>query len=200
MNNIIRKLKQLLTDNSIVIIVDFDYTITTKNSNSSIGVFSNYLPIEYKNKKKKLDYLTNKLKNRLAYKLIWNSKIKLLRKYNAKEVLNDIDYKKEFIINKDIVKLIKIIEESNNKIIIYSSGSKEIIERVLKTYNINYKNIKILANSFNSNSIITPYKKRLNIDNNTVLIGDKKNDLKVTNSNYLIQVIEDKPTIIKWGC
>lgn len=202
MNNITNKLEQLLADNNVVAVIDFDYTITTKNSNSSIGVFTNYLSKKYQEKKKRLDNMTNRFKNRLIYKFIWNSKIRLLKKYNAKEVLNDIDYKNEFKINNDIVKLIKMIEKSNNKIIIYSSGLKEIIVKVLESYNIKYDNIKILANSFNSkgNSIITPYKKKLNIENSTILIGDNDNDLNVINSNYLIKIVEDKPIIIKWGC
>ena len=50
MNNITNKLEQLLADNNVVAVIDFDYTITTKNSNSSIGVFTNYLSKKYQEK------------------------------------------------------------------------------------------------------------------------------------------------------
>ena len=44
MKNIKRKIEDLINKESIIVVCDFDYTITTKNSNSSIAVFSNYLP------------------------------------------------------------------------------------------------------------------------------------------------------------
>lgn len=199
MNDTVKDLNKLLKHSRMRLIIDFDYTITTNDSNSSIGVFSNYLPSQYVTKKKKLDFLTKMIKLRIAYKHIWKAKLKLLKKYNAENVLESIDYQHEFKINYSVVELIKIFVKNNCKIIIYSSGIKEIILRVLRFYNLKNSNIEIIANSLNCKSIITPYKKRLHFDENILLIGDKKHDLNVNKSNYIIQVINNEPIVVKWG-
>ena len=74
--------KEILFDKkNTIVIFDFDYTITTSNSETSIGVFTNYLPIKYKKKKKILDNLTLKAKSKISYYILWKYKLKLLYKY-----------------------------------------------------------------------------------------------------------------------
>ena len=202
MKNIRNKIENLINKTSIIVICDFDYTITTKDSNSSIAVFSNYLPKEYIKRKKKIDYLVNTIKNEFIYKFLWKLKLKLLKKYDGKNVLKKIDYKKEFFINNEVVDLIKLFYKKNISVIIYSSGIQEVITNILESYSINFDNIKIIANSLdNMVDVITPYKKALpNLNyKKIILIGDNDKDLNIVKTNYLIKIINDIPTIIKWG-
>ena len=200
MSDFISKMKKLV-NSELIVVFDFDYTITTKDSNSSIGVFSNYLPKRYKSKKMKLDYLTNKVRNRFAYLLIWKLKLKLLENYNAEEYLNIINYRKEFILNREIVKVIRLLSNSGSKIIIYSSGIKEVIERVLCFNSIGLDNIEIRANSlYEDGLVITPNKKKIKDlnEDRVILIGDSKSDLNIIKSDFLVQIVDDVPIIRKW--
>lgn len=202
MKNIKRKIEDLINKESIIVVCDFDYTITTKNSNSSIAVFSNYLPERYRKRKKKIDCLVNIIRNETTYRFLWKLKIKLLKKYDGKNVLDKIDYKKEFSINNKMINIIKLLNKKGVPVIIYSSGIKEIIVNIFNTYSINFDNIKIIANNLdNIVDVITPYKKKIPILNNkkVVLIGDNEKDLNIVNTDYLIQILNDIPTIIKWG-
>ncbi len=202
MKNIKSEIEKLVNKESIIVVCDFDYTITTKNSNSSIAVFSNYLPERYRKRKKKIDYLVNIIKNETIYRFLWKLKLKLLKKYNGKNVLDKIDYKKEFYINNKMIDIIKLLNKKGVPIIIYSSGIQKIIVNVFDTYSINFDNIKIIANNLdNMVDVITPYKKKIPILNNkkVVLIGDNEKDLNIVNTDYLIQILNDIPTIIKWG-
>lgn len=202
LKNIKSEIEKLVNKESIIVVCDFDYTITTKNSNSSIAVFSNYLPERYRKRKKKIDYLVNIIKNETIYRFLWKLKLKLLKKYNGKNVLDKIDYKKEFYINNKMIDIIKLLNKKGVPIIIYSSGIQKIIVNVFDTYSINFDNIKIIANNLdNMVDVITPYKKKIPILNNkkVVLIGDNEKDLNIVNTDYLIQILNDIPTIIKWG-
>lgn len=202
MKDIENKIESLINKGPIIVVCDFDHTITTKNSNSSIAVFSNYLPKKYKKKKKKIDCLVNIIKTEVTYKHLWKLKLKLLRKYGGKNILDKIDYKKEFFINNKMIDIIKLFDKKNIPIIIYSSGIKEIIVNIFDTYSINFDNTKIIANSLdNMVNVITPYKKTIPFLSNkkVVLIGDNEKDLNIINTDYLIQILNDIPTIIKWG-
>ena len=207
MNNkeINKKINILKNNRDSIAIFDFDYTLTLSNSNSSIGVFSNYLPESYKSKKRKIDFITNHVENRYITKLMWWLKIKLLSKYYSDEVLKSIDYKKEFHLNKDTVKILNDLIDNNENVIIYSSGMKPIIMNVLKINNIDTKNIKIIANDIDINTkkikskIITPKNKRLNNKHSyIILFGDKEDDLKVVKNATKFKVSDNRIELY-WG-
>lgn len=184
-NTIYNKIKNNI-DNKIIII-DFDHTITTKNSETSIGVFNRLLNMEYVTKKRKID---NKVsKNTIILTYYWYKKIKLLKKYiKRKYIKESINYFKP---NKEIIDL---LNETNSKIIICSSGYKDIIKEFLYKYKIRYN--YLLANTLNSNifNVITPnnkyrfVKKITNNLNNKkyILIGDMPSDNNMIKSNNKI--------------
>ncbi len=202
MKSIKRKIENLTNKKSTIVVCDFDYTMTTKDSNSSIAVFSNYLPERYRKRKKKIDCLVKIMKNETAYRFLWKLKLKLLKKYDGKNILDKIDYRKEFSMNNKMIDIIKLFNKKGVPIIIYSSGIQEIIVNIFNTYSINFDSIKIIANNLdNMVDVITPYKKEIPILNNkkVILIGDNEKDLNFVNTDYLIQILNDIPTIIKWG-
>lgn len=205
MDLIEKHLALLKRKNNVVAVFDFDYTITTKDSNSSIGVFTNYMSENYKKKKYILDYLTLKSKNKFLTRIIWKLKLVLLKRHNVGQVLNKINYKKEFRINEKILELIKILLEYDVKIIIYSSGMEMIIKNILKVYKIKNPNICIKANTLETKffKIITPYKrilKDISLNSTVILYGDQDNDLMVyDDTQYVVKVLNDRPIIRKWN-
>lgn len=179
------------------IIFDFDYTLTSKNSNSSIGVFSNYLPKTYYRKKRFLDFLTTIAFSKWFYKIIWKLKLKLLSLYFEKDLINKIDIVSEFKPNKIIIDILKNAVENNIDVLIYSSGLEEIILKFLEINSINKNSVRIIANKLNhadSSKIITPKKEKLSFkqERNIILIGDKKDDLKIVNNATKILLKNDE--------
>ena len=188
-----------------IVIFDFDYTITNKESNSSIGVFTKYLPIKYQLKKQKIDALTLKTNTKLSYYMIWKYKLKLLSKYYSTSLLNCIDLKTEFQFNKEIYKFIIELQKNNIPIVIYSSGIKDIIERFLILNDISLLGISIIANSIDLNTqkivskIITPKNKRLsNIDKKyKYIFGDRVEDLNIVNDSIKFLVDDNNIEIME---
>ena len=193
-NNILKKIGN---GKISTIVFDFDYTLTTQDSNSSIGVFSKYLPKSYYNKKKILDFLTNIALSPMFYKLIWYLKLKLLLKFNAKNMLNKINISRDFKVNKNIVDILRYAINNSVNVIIYSSGLEEIIIKFLEINNIDDKKVNIKANNLiniDPRSIITPKKKKLNFYSQKciLLIGDKIDDLRIANNAKKILLKNDE--------
>lgn len=199
LNNILKN------KNDAIAIFDFDYTITNKKSNSSIGVFTKYLPLEYQLKKQKIDNITIKTKTKFGYYLIWKYKLNLLSKYYSDTLINKINLGDEFYLNHKIYDL--IIELKNNKIpiIIYSSGMREIIQKFLRLNNIDLSEFDIIANSIDLNTkkliskIITPKNKKMfNIDKKyKYVFGDKIDDLYIVDDSIKFLVDDNNIKIIE---
>jgi len=164
-------------------IFDFDYTLTTNQSESSIGVFTNYLSDSYKLKKKMLDKIILGISNEKLLRLFWKIKINVLsnnlKSYNVDNIL----FEKDFIIRDDFKHLFNYLLLEKKQIIIYSSGLDFVIKRILKKNNLWSDSIKILANSVDNkvlDNVITPKKKKIDIKEKSVMIfGDKKEDLDI---------------------
>ena len=178
-----------------VAIFDFDYTLTTNLSESSIGVFTKYLPPEYKKRKEVIDKISKKWNSRFLLKIIWKYKLNYLSKFYNENVLNKIDIKSDFILNDFTIKILRKCCENNIRTIIYSSGLKSVIELVLKYYKINYINLEIIANDINvdcklNSKIVTPKNKKIKFPKNeyVILFGDKKNDLRIAKKSVKILI------------
>ncbi len=179
------------------IIFDFDYTLTSKDSNSSIGVFNNYLPKAYYRKKKFLDFLTFIAFSKYSYKIIWKLKLKLLSLYFKKDLINNIDIANEFKPNAIVIDILSNAIKNNIDVLIYSSGIEEIILKFLEINSIDKNNIRIIANKLNNvnlSKIITPKKDKLCFkqEENIILIGDKRDDLKIVDKAIKILIKNDK--------
>lgn len=186
-----------------VAIFDFDYTLTTNLSESSIGVFTKYLPQEYKKRKEVVDKISEKHNNRFLLKIIWKYKLKFLSKFYNENILNKIDIKNDFILNDFTIKILKKCCENNIHTIIYSSGLKSVIEKVLSYYKINFINLEIIANNIDfdhklNRGIITPKNKRMKLQRNkyVILFGDKKEDLKIVKKSVKILINNNKYKIL----
>lgn len=76
--DIIKKFNNI---NNTIYVIDFDHTITTFDSDTSIGVYSLYFGQKYKKKKDKIDSLSSRVNGKIITKLLWILKIKLLNRY-----------------------------------------------------------------------------------------------------------------------
>ena len=156
-------LKRISTwiDSSIYILMDFDRTLTTKDSENSWSVISknNQTPKEYTKKTYELfkyyrpyeidetiDYNT---KSNLMNEW-WNKHINLFSKY---QISKDIIENKETILNsitfrKGTKEFFQNMNERNIPIIIVSAGIGNIIESSLILNDCYFDNIHIIANFF----------------------------------------------------
>ena len=177
-NEINKKIDKLKNNKDSVAIFDFDYTLTLSSSNSSIGVFSNYLPESYRSKKRKIDFITNHIRNKHIIKLMWWLKIRLLSKYYSNKVLESIEYQEEFHLNKNTINILNDLINNNVDI---------------KRLNIIANDIDISTKRIKS-KIITPKNKRLNNSKYSyvILFGDKNEDLKVVKNATKFKVNDNR--------
>lgn len=162
------------------LVIDFDHTITTFSSSTSIGVYKKYLGKTFKNKKEKIDYYYHKTNSKMIVKLLWYYKLKLLKKY-----YQDFDIKKEFQIRKEFIELFCYIHEKKIPLIIYSSGFDQTIKKVLEDIHIDYK---LITNSFHTKiaDIVTPFNKSIKIEGyDVIVIGDNENDVSMVKNACL---------------
>ena len=170
------------------IIFDFDNTITTKDSSTSIGVFNNCFDENYKIKKSYLDIKATK-SNRESLSKIWFEKIQLLKQYYNEDILPIVE--KEFVIRKSFYVIYKYCLANNIDIFICSSGFKTLIEYLLEKNNIN--NYVLFANDFDTKyeKIITPYNKYIvtnKIANYNIVVVNEISDLSMCNSNTILKI------------
>lgn len=169
---------KLIRENVIdTIVMDFDHTITTYDSETTIGVFSKVLDTQYVKEKHLIDIKVNKCKNKIEMLCLWSKKIYLLKKFKAINHINEV--LKYFRIDSSFKALFKYCKKKNIKIIICSAGYKPLITEILKQNQIN--NVQIIANEDESN-IVTPMNKSKFIHTKSkriMLIGDSITDSKM---------------------
>ncbi len=187
----------------ICLVSDFDHTITSFNSETSIGVFSKYLPKSYQKRKEKIDNQVNLLDgahstNQIEYDRWWTYKRDLLREYvKDMSIIEEIVIRELFAIRPLMKEIIKYSFIHHLPFYIYSSGCGELIEKVLIKNNLYYNNIKIRANyierkPFNE-KIISPLSKDyqdLLLKYHYLLIwGDRKEDFPIKKEANFYQVL-----------
>lgn len=136
---------------SMVIISDFDGTITYKDSISTIGLFNMVFP-QYKEELKRIRFELSKLN--LSSEIITlkyaKEELKLLSKYLKNYDIDDSLYEL-FKIRDGFKDLISFTKEKRYEFIISSSGIGNVISKVLTKNEIDSEFIKIIANYYNFN-------------------------------------------------
>ena len=135
----------------MVIISDFDGTITYKDSISTIGLFNMVFP-QYKEELKRIRFELSKLN--LSSEIITlkyaKEELKLLSKYLKNYDIDDSLYEL-FKIRDGFKDLISFTKEKRYEFIISSSGIGNVISKVLTKNEIDSEFIKIIANYYNFN-------------------------------------------------
>lgn len=188
------------SNENLCIVTDFDKTITSNESASSIGVFSEFLPKQYADEKAKImeqeekitvsDSILDVQKEQLLH-FIWIKKLKLLKEFlNNYKVVNDIVSSGKFVFRNDAIETINYLQK-RYQVIINSSGFGNLIIELLKRKGCRFDNLIIISNFIENDvldfsSIIDPYRKYNNayikyINNykNFVLLGDSLSDLSM---------------------
>lgn len=172
--------------NRTTIIMDFDHTITTYDSNTSISVFSEILSEKYTRSKYKIDEKVNKENSKISLYYLWLKKIFLLKKFNANEYIKEAS--KYFKIRPSFFKIYLYCIQNNIKLIIVSSGYKPLINYILKNNNI--INVEIIGNE-HLYHIVTPFNKYKFIKKNyyhPIIIGDNIMDKFIVKDNDSISI------------
>lgn len=188
------------SNENLCIVTDFDKTITSNESASSIGVFSEFLPKQYADEKAKIMEQEEKItvsnsildvqKEQLLHS-IWIKKLKLLKEFlNNYKVVNDIVLSGKFVFRDDAIETINYLQK-RYQVIINSSGFGNLIIELLKRKGCRFDNLIIISNFIQNDvldfsSIIDPYRKYNSayikyISNykNFVLLGDSLSDLSM---------------------
>ena len=182
--------------NTNALILDFDNTITTFDSLTSIGCFKDILDDKYCKKKDRIDKKITNSSNKYMIKKYWYKKIKLLKKYKAYNFIEKIS--KKFTIRRIFFDIFDYCYSNNIRIIICSSGYKDLIDYVLKSNKIS--NYELIANSLNvkKRNVITPLNKNKFIHGNfinPIVIGDLKEDLNMIRRKDKITILISKKNI-----
>lgn len=158
-----------LSENEIVVIADFDKTISTKTSNTTFSLFSKSgsYPLEYAKDREKLYQYYRPIEldpsisdeEKYRYMQEWQTKAyELLLKYHVRE--EDID---KIVNRSDLIELrryaIEFIKSLNSRdipLIINSAGIGNFICALLKRYGVMKDNIYVFSNmlEFNNGEII----------------------------------------------
>ena len=175
------------------LIMDFDNTITTKNSSTSFGVFNNQFDSEYREIKRELDRKTVNNYDELELLDIWNTKLKLLEKYYDNKILKEV--RDEFVIRKDFFELYDYLNENSIKLIICSSGFRPLIKYILNENNI--YNYELYANDFSTNSedVITPMNKNKFLKIELDRVNGLDLDAVVEATNIINPILDEKDLI-----
>lgn len=136
----------------MILLSDFDGTITTKDSISTIGFYNKAFP-EYKKEliSVRNDFLNSNLdaeEKTLGYA---KKELELLSKYlKENSYVNDSLYDL-FRLRKGFNDLVKFTKDYGYELIISSSGIGNVILEVLKRNNIDNSNIRVISNFYDSN-------------------------------------------------
>lgn len=140
------------------VVIDFDRTITSGDSESSWGVLANCegVPKEYGEERKKLfDYyrpieldlsLDFDTKNDLMVGW-WTAHIGLLIKYGVREdAINTVNTSNILKCRNGVKEFLKLMHEKNIPVIIISAGLGNFIEKFLSNNDSMYDNIHVVSN------------------------------------------------------
>lgn len=135
----------------MVIISDFDGTITYKDSISTIGLFNMAFP-QFKEELKQIrsELLESGLSSEIITLKYAKKELKLLSKYLKQYSVDDSMYDL-FKIRNGFKDLVSFAKEWDSELIISSSGIGNVISSVLKKNEIDDSFIKIVANFYNFN-------------------------------------------------
>lgn len=153
--------KQISFDlNKLYFVADFDYTLTTKDSQNCWSILSTipnisenyikksrqnndyYLPIEQD------DSIDEKIKKEIMFDW-YQQHTNLLIKYHLKEKdIIKISQSESLKLRKGVIELLTFTNQNNIPFIIVSAGISNIIEEVLKKHNCFFNNVYIISNIF----------------------------------------------------
>lgn len=150
----VNKFKEL---NNYFVITDFDRTLTTAESEPTMGVIPQYLGGECLEKRTKiynhyrpleLDYTIEQTKKQEIMKQWANESFTLLAKYITEERIKKALINANLYLRPGAKDFLQEMNEENVPVIIMSSGIGNIVEAFLEKENCLFNNVKIVSNFF----------------------------------------------------
>ena len=205
-----KKLEKIkLEADNMYVVIDFDRTITAKDSQDSWDAAAIMLGEDFKQKSYKLyqkyrpieqDYtITYKEKNK-AMEIWYKACMDLYYEYGlTKEKLEESVQKSELKFRDGMKDFLKEMHQKNIPVIICSAGIGNVIELYLKAQNCYYDNMYIISNflTFDENGQIEEYKNKLIHTMNKTINGNLPEEIesKLKGRKYRLllgDTIEDK--------
>jgi len=196
--------------NGFHIVADFDQTLTkgfTKDRkvNTSFGQIRNggYMPEEYLKKAFEMYHYYHPIEKNhklpikeRAEKMMewWVKHLQLMIDFGlSKEILDDIAKKKGLQARDGLYDVLRLLEENNVPLLIFSAGLGDVIYEYLKCQDKLTKNVHIVSNfyTFDEEGKVNGYK-------SNVVHTFNKNELEVKNTPYYHEV-KDKNNVILFG-
>ena len=179
-----------------ILITDFDMTLTSQSSNSSIGVFSKFLSEEYIEQKALLNQQEQQISEFLDRDAIqreinrlWIEKIKLLSKHLTDwKIIHEIVHSGEFNFREGAIESLKELQDRGVPIIVNSSGIGELATEILQYNGCDMNKLLVFSNYVLNpqNYFITPEQKYISLyqpmiekSDQIVLMGDTIGDLSM---------------------
>ncbi len=203
-----------LTKDNFYLAIDFDKTITARESMDSWDSAGNVLGEEFKKESFKnyqkyapieLNYNISFEEKERAMEEWYYSAIDLYYKYNLTKgkLIESINTSK-IIFRKGAKEFLEKMYKNNIPVIILSAGIGNVIEQFLQNNNCYFDNMKIISNflSFDENGNMEKYKKDIIHTLNKNMAGNISEDLsiKLKNKEYRLLLgdfVEDKKMIEK---
>ena len=211
----IEKLKQL---NNYYVITDFDRTLTTKQSEPTMGIVPKFLGGECLEERMKifnyyrpleLDYTINEIEKQKIMKEWANKSFTLISKYLTQDIINEALENANMHFRKGAKEFLIKMNNMNIPVIVMSAGIGNIIKVFLQKEGCLFNNIQIVSNFFefqdekayiDLNNIMATlnkeYKKipesvrnELEQKENALIFGDLIEDIKMANKEKLSNTI-----------
>jgi len=212
------KLGRLKELSDFYVITDFDRTLTTKESEPSMGIVPKYLGGKCLQERTKifnyyrpleLDYTIEKKEKQKIMKEWANKSFSLLSKYLTQDVIYKALENANIHFRKGAKEFLGKMNNMNIPVIIMSSGVGNIVKAFLEKEECLFNNIKIVSNFFEfekgkthidlNNIMATSNKEYIRIPEdirnqieekqNTLLFGDLIEDIKMANEEKLSNTI-----------
>lgn len=158
------KLNKFNNLNNYFVITDFDRTLTTAESEPTMGVIPQYLGGECLEKRTKiyehyrpleLDYTIEENRKQQIMKEWAKESFTLLSKYITKESIKNALLDADLYLRPGAKEFLQEMNNNDVPVIIMSSGIGNIVKSFLEKENCMFNNIKIVSNFFEFNNGIT---------------------------------------------
>ncbi|MBE5819501.1 MAG: hypothetical protein E7310_01535 [Clostridiales bacterium] len=208
------KIKKLKNIKDYVVIIDFDKTLTTSYSDSSVGTIPNFLGGECLEKRTKnfqyyrpieLDYNLSKQEKQKLMKEWAEKSFSLISEYATEDVVKETAKVANLNLRKGAKEFLYKMKQNSIPVVIMSAGVGNIIKEFLQNEQILYDNITIVSNFFefkNNKACISiekimstsnkeysriPKELRNEIEecNKVLLFGDIVEDIRMINKEQL---------------
>lgn len=152
-----KKLNNLKETNNFYVITDFDRTLTTRNSEPSMGIIPQYIGGECLKKRTEifeyyrpieLDYKIPEDEKKQIMQEWAEKSFTLLSKYITEEIVNKSLENANIYLRNGVKEFFTIMKNKNIPVIVMSSGVGNIVKAFLEKEDCLFNNVEIVSNFF----------------------------------------------------